>query len=572
MTRVSRRAFLTTTAGATIVGILSACQQQAPAAPPAKPTEAAKPIVPPTAAPAAPKPAEAPAAKPAEPAATAAPKPAAAAEGAPKRGGTLRIVQTNDFVSMDPIHASGPTARACYDSLLAWRPDAKGLYQVEPMLAKSWDVSGNKITFKLRENVKFHDGSDLNADVVVWNLKRMVQNPKSFAKNFLAAVDAENPAQAVDPMTVQVNLKRPSAAVLSSLSDANGNTPIVSKKAADEKGEEWLKLNPVGTGPFKFVSFASGDKLEVTRNENYWQQGKDGKALPYVDKITYRVIIEQSTQFNEMRAGTADILENIRGRDVPAAKQIGHAAYIESPFRGSKRQYFFNAVKGPFKDNQKLRQAVHHAVDREAMAKALGAGLGIALPYEFVPGAIGYDTSVPFYDFNLDKAKQLFADSGAKPGIEVRLTAHNREVDQQQAQLLQAMLDKIGVKVNLDIVERVAWGEKVRIQNDFEMASRLSGVAVDPTDDLLVTWAEGGNSAYHRAKVPGLLDTLNKADGEYDNTKRQQLFVDAQKLMHESAWFGYMWFENGNFLVHKRIKGFPAPWGSYREWEWWIEE
>jgi peptide/nickel transport system substrate-binding protein len=560
------------------LGVLAACQQQAPAPP--KPAEAPKAIVPPTAAPAAPaKPAEAPkpAAPQAAPAATTAPaaKPAEAAKpaaGTPKRGGALRIAQINDFVSMDPIHASGPTARTVYDSLLTWRPNAQGQYGVEPGLAQSWDVSGNKITFKLRPNVKFHDGSDLNADVVVWNLKRMVQNPKSFARPYLAAVDAENPAQATDPMTVQVNLKRPSAAVLSSLSDANGNTFIVSKKAADDKGEEWLKLNPVGTGPFKFVSFQSGDKLEVTKNENYWKQGTDGKPLPYVDKITYRVIIEAATQFNEMRAGTTDLLENVRGRDVPAAKQIAHATYIESPFRGVKRQYFMNAVKGPFTDNVKLRMAVHHAVDREAMAKALGAGLGVPLPYEFVPGAVGYDAKVPFYEFNLDKAKQLFAESGAKPGLEVRLTAHSREVDQQQAQLIQAMLDKIGIKVNLDIVERVAWGEKVRLKNDFEMATRQSGVAVDPTDDLLVTWAEGGNSAYHRAKVAGLLDTLGKADAEYDMAKRQQLFVDAQKLMHDSAWFGYMWFENGNFLVHKRIKNFPAPWGSLREAEWWIDE
>jgi peptide/nickel transport system substrate-binding protein len=156
--------------------------------------------------------------------------------------------------------------------------------------------------------------------------------------------------------------------------------------------------------------------------------------------------------------------------------------------------------------------------------------------------------------------------------IEVRLTAHNREADQQQAQFIQAMLDKVGVKINLDIVERVAWGEKVRINNDFEMATRQSGVAMDPSQDLVLTWAEEGNSAYHRAKVPGLLDTLQKADTEYDEKTRHQYFVDAQKLMHDSAWFGYMWFENGNFLVNNRIKGFPAGWGSLRESEWWINE
>lgn len=207
--------------------------------------------------------------------------------------------------------------------------------------------------------------------------------------------------------------------------------------------------------------------------------------------------------------------------------------------------------------------------DRDGL---VGGGLGIPLPYEFVPGAVGYDPSAPFYEFNLDKAKQLIQESGVTTPLDVRFTVHSREQDVQQAQLIQQMVDKIGVKLNLDVVERVAWGEKVRIQNDFQMASRQSDVLVDPTDDLLVTWAEGGNSAYHRAKVPGLIDTLHRADAEYDPQKRHDLFVQAQKLMYDSAWFGYIWFEMGNFLVHQRIQNFPGTWGSLRESEWWISE
>ena len=400
-------------------------------------------------------------------------------------------------------------------------------------------------------------------------------DPKSFARNYLSAVDADNPATAIDRLTVQLNLTRPSAAVLANLSDAaaqGNNTAIVSKKAVDDHGKDWLALHPVGTGPFKFVSFASGDKLVVQRNENYWRTGADGKPLPYLDGITYRVIIEATTQFNEMRAGTSDFAMNILGRDVLAAKQIEHAAYTESPFSGNKRQYFFNSLKPPFQDNLNLRQAIHYAVDRNAIARAVGGGFGFPLPYEFVPGAIGYDPSVPYYEFDLDKARQKLQESGVTPPLEVRFTVHSREQDVQQAQMIQQMVDKIGIKLNLDVVERVAWGEKVRIQNDFQMASRQSGVAVDPTDDLLVTWAEGGNSAYHRAHVPGLIDTLHQADAEYDQAKRQALFVQAQKLMYESAWFGYIWFEPGNFLVHNRIQGFPGTWGSLREAEWWIKD
>jgi peptide/nickel transport system substrate-binding protein len=577
--RVSRRVALAGIGGIAAASILAACGGTKTATPTTAgkaPTTAAivpqivTPVGVATAASASSVAPAAPAAPTAAAASVASAASPSASSGAVKRGGQLRIMQINDFVSMDPIFASGPTASACFDWLLAWRPNAQGQFGVQPQLAKSWDINGKTIVFKLRENVKFHDGSPLDADTIVWNLKRMVQNPKSFATNYLPAVDKNNPAQTLDPLTVQVNLTRPSDAILSSLSDAIANTAIVSKKAADDHGEDWLKTNAVGTGPFKFVSFASGDKLVVTKNESYWQIGTDGKPLPYVDGATYRVIIEATTQFNEMRAGTADYMTNVPGRNVDAAKQIASARYIESPYGGIKLQFFFNAIKPPFKDNLKLRQAVEHAIDRDAIAKALGQGIGIPLPYEFVPGAIGYDKTVPYYEFDLDKAKALLKDSGVTLPLTVRLTAHNRELDSQQAQLIQAMLDKIGVKVNLDIVERVAWGDKVRINNDFEMATRQSGVMVDPTNDLLVTWAEGGNSAYSRAKVPGLLDTLNQADGSYDDTMRQQLFVKAQNLMYDSAWFGYMWFQLGNYLIDKRIQNFPNIWGSLREAEWWI--
>jgi peptide/nickel transport system substrate-binding protein len=559
----SRRSFLRLTAMAGIagVGLLVACRAPAPASTSGAPAATVAPIVPSQAT---------------QPPAVSAPTPTAgtvATAGAIKRGGQATILQTNDFVSMDPIFASGPTAAACYDWLLSWRPNPSGTYAVQPSLARAWEASADKIVFYLRDGIKFHDGSDLTADVVAWNLNRMVQNPKSFATNYLSAVDKNSPSTVIDRTTVRLNLTRPSAAVLANLSDAaaqGNNTAIVSKKAADDHGEAWLALNPVGTGPFRFVSFASGDKLQVQRNENYWQTGADGKPLPYLDTITYRVIVEATTQFNEMRAGTSDFAMNVLGRNVPTAKQIAHARYIESPFSGNKRQYFFNSLKPPFQDNLALRQAVHHAVDREAIAKAVGGGFGFALPYEFVPGAIGYDTNVPFYEFDLQKAKQRMQEAGVTTPLEVRMTVHSREQDVQQAQLIQQMVDKIGIKLNLDVVERVAWGEKVRIQNDFQMASRQSGVAVDPTDDLLVTWAEGGNSAYHRAHVEGLIDTLHQADAEYDQAKRQALFVQAQKLMYESAWFGYIWFEPGNFLIHNRIQGFPGTWGSLRESEWWI--
>lgn len=497
---------------------------------------------------------------------------------APTRGGNLTIMWTSDFVSMDPIHSNGTTRAAIYDWLLAWRPDETGQFSVQPMLATEWEIGDNTITFTIRDGVSFHDGSELNAEVVAWNLARMVQTEESFAKNSLPAVDVENPAEVIDPMTVQLNLTRPSAGVLTALSDVVLETAIVSKQAIDENGEDYLKANAVGTGPFTFVEWRSGDALEVARNENYWQLGDDGEPMPYVDGVTHRIIIAVSTEFAEMRAGTADFMRNVPGRDVPAAQGIADAEYLQAPFGGLRRQYFFNSKKGPFTDSVELRRAFHHAIDREAIARALGAELGQVLPYEFVPGTLGYDESVEFYEFDQEQARALIAESGVATPIDVVLTVHSRELDQQQAQIIQAMAAEVGFNVTLDVVEDVAWGEQVRINNDFEMATRQSGTQADPTNFLLNTWATEGNSAYHRAEVPGLLDLIREADSTYDAEERHALFVEAQALMYDSAWIGYMWYENGNVLLNDRVENYPvvngdsATWGSLREWEWWISE
>ena len=110
----------------------------------------------------------------------------------------------------------------------------------------------------------------------------------------------------------------------------------------------------------------------------------EGTTIEFAAKV-----VSASSSVSTSGSGTSDIITNVRGRDVPAAKQIAHATYIESPFQGNKHQFFFNATKPPFKDNLKRRQAINHAVDRAALAKALGGGLGIPLPYELVPGSIG---------------------------------------------------------------------------------------------------------------------------------------------------------------------------------------
>ena len=506
--------------------------------------------------------------------------PVVAQDGAsPVRGGEAIVIWTSDFVSMDPIHSNGTTRAQIFDWLLAWRPNENGEFGPQPMLATAWEADDTGVTFTLREGVTFHDGSALTAEVVAWNIARMVQTETSFARNSLRAVDVDNPATVIDDLTVRVNLTRPSSAVLTSLSDIQLETPMVSMAAAEANGEEWLKANPVGTGPFKFESWTTGDSLRVVRNESYWQMGADGQPLPYLDAINYRIIISVATGFAELRAGTADWLRNIPGRDAPAAREIEHATLLDASLFGLKRRFFFNATIPPFQDNLALRQAFNYAIDRDAVALALGAGQGRAHPWEFSPGTIGFDESVPHFTYDPDRAVELLAESGVEMPLKTVMTVHSRDLDQQQAQIVQAMLGEIGVEVELDIVEDVAWGEQVRVNADFEFASQQGGTPSNPASTLQTLFEVDGEQGYARGEVPGLPELLQAADSTYDPAEQHDLYVEAQGLMHEAAWWCYMWFETGNVLLHNRVKGVQllpngesGIWGSLRESEWWIEE
>ncbi len=483
-----------------------------------------------------------------------------ASSGKPKRGGTLRAVVVNDWTTMWPVLATGPAPSACYDWLVRWRKRADGRWGPVPGLALSWDLGDTAATFKLRQGVKFHDGSDLNAAVVAWNAQQWMQNPKSLAKDNLLGVDDKSPATVVDDYTVKINLTGPNGALLAALSDATQTTGIASKAAFDKLGQDGLNLHAVGTGPFVFDQFQSGSQLVLNRNETYWDKDADGNPLPYLDKIIYRFVPNDSVRLTEMRSGNADITDTILGRDAVTAKGDSNLVYFEAPTLGNRYRIFFNGQKGPFKDNLKLRQAVHYAIDRDAIAKAVGAGVGLPQKYDLTPGVIGYDETAQFYGYDLAKAKSLMAESGAPSGLQIDLVVITREADQLQAQIIQQMLDKIGIKAQISALERVAWGDRVRKQNDFDMGTQRTGTAVDP-DQLSLSWASTGPAAYIRATGPEI-DQIHKqfdlGRSTYDPQKRQQIYKDLQTQWFNTAWWGFLWLQPQNYILSKRVKSTPG--------------
>ncbi len=545
---------------ALLLGLLAACAPAtAPTAASTKPAAGAPPA-------AAPSPAgtTAPGTVATKPAA---PTPAAAAKV--KRGGTMVVSRNNAVDSLDNVMTRAfyaPTWTMIYEHLLTYEllDPAKATWELRPQLAESWDVSDpTKITLKLRQDVKFSDGSDFNAEVAKWNLDRVRTNPKSQGKDKVEAISS---VDVVDPYTIRLNLKQPSATALLKISNAVSQTgasatTMASKAAIDKNGEEYLNNNPVGTGPMVLSEWLPGDKLTLKKRDGYWQKGADGQPLPYLDGVVERYIQDSAVALIEMRSGTVNISDQIRVNDVQAVKSNPDLVYADLPWVEYYRfLYGFSQNSGPFKDNLKLRQAAHYAIDRESMAKTMGFGL--AKPAEYVywrPGILGYDPSVVKYSFDLNKSKQLLAEAGYPNGLDITLSVIARDPDRKIAEIAKFMWDAAGIRTKIDSLERAAALAQWKGGN-FDVG--FAGVSSLPDPDLFAPKnlvCNGVNNLTNNCNKE--FDTcINEGGATLDQAKREGIYKRCLKIFQEDA-FKQAGYVETMFWVHsKALKGFTWHW------------
>lgn len=559
--------------GAGGISLLSACAPQAPAQPaaPSKPAEAPKPqatlaapIAVPTPGQAAPAATSAPAAsKPADAA-----KPAAEAKPAAqiKRGGTLRAHRQNDWPTLDPHTAQTGNLdmTLVYDYLTRLdRHPETGAWAVSPSLAESWDIpEPTTVVFKLRPNVKFHDGTDFNSEAVKWNLERMMTHPKSTAKNHTSSIaEVETP----DPLTVRLKLKAPSPSLFVNLTaDAENVSAMVSPTWAKQAGDQGMATSAVGTGPFRLVDFQASNQATYQKFNGYWKQGADGQPLPYLDEVIFKYNQDWNAALVQLRSGELDLMWGVAGKDVPTIQSNPDLAYLPAPWAATMYQIAFNAQDGKLfagEKMKKVRHAINYALDREAIARALGAGIGEANYQHLVPGQIGFSDNTMKYEYNLEKAKQLMAEAGYADGLDVTLDFISRPEDTQNAQLYQQMLGAINVRLTLRPSERVAWVQKT-LAGDYDMGTFQSGVRADPDLVLAYRFAKDGPGNYIHWSTPELEKLFEEGRTSYDLNKRQEAYEKASNIIAEEAYVGFVWRRSGTVAMRKAVEGFTPVWNG----------
>lgn len=487
----------------------------------------------------------APAAQPPQEEKPAAEQPVAATEPtkAPEKQGptTFRIAVGIDPDTLDPALFTTTTVANIVEymaeTLVATDKDGNVL----PQLATSWEISDDSLeyTFHLREGVSFHDGTSMDAEAVKWNLDRVLDpNVKTAIRSPFTSIEE---VEAVDEHTVKLHLSQPFAPLLSSF--ALETSAIVSPASVDVEGNSYDNITqPVGTGPYVFKERVKGERIAVTRNEDYWGE------QPYYDEVVFRVVPEAATRESLLLAGQVDLIILPPISDVPALQQNSDVKVLLAP---SDRTIFIAMNNNDeVLSDVRVRQALNYAVNKQEIIDSVLFGAAEALDAPMASSLFGYCAQQP-YEYNPEKAKNLLADAGAE-NIELNfISPTGRYVqDFQASQAIAGYLSEVGIKSTVSTMDWPSYvGAILTPPDENTQDLHLLGWAPSYLDaaQQMVQFDSSqappnglATSFYSNPQVDELIDAAGR---ETDPAKRKDLYCQASGIIWEEAPWIFLWVQ-----------------------------
>ena len=467
---------------------------------------------------------------------------------AQKRGGTLRLYHNDNPPSTSLLEestiASVTPFSAVFNNLVVFDPAKvhESIDTVVPDLAESWswDATNTRLTFKLRQGVKWHDGKPFTAKDVQCTWRMLIG--KSEVSEF-----HRNPRKVWYCKLQDVTINGDYEATFE-LSEPQPSLPVLLASAFSavypcHVPQATMRTRPVGTGPFKFVEFKRGDSIRLVRNPDYWK-----KDRPYLDEITFRMIDSRATRMLAFATGEFDITFPA-DVSVPLMKDVkarAPNAICEMITTGTQSNLMVNRVNPPF-DNPEIRKAMSLAIDRKAFNTILMEGLALmggamlpkpagewGMPPEMVSSLTGYG---PDTDKNIAEAQAIMQKLGysdAKP-LQIKIQTRNLPTYRDPAVILTDQLKKIYIVGELDILDTPRWYAKLA-KKDYTIGLNVTGVSVDDPDGNIVEnyscKSERNYTQYCNAEVDKLLAAQSR---ELDKEKRRKIVWDIERLLVDDA-------------------------------------
>ena len=475
--------------------------------------------------------------------------------GAPVAGGTLTFALENDLINGDPMLSTSFVDRnvhyLIYDTLL--RSDPKG--NIIAGLATKWETSsdGRAFTLTLREGVTYQDGSPFNAESVKWNLDRYRTEAKSQRKGELNSVSG---VTAVDAKTVRLDLKAPYAPLAAQLVDRSGM--MLSQKAVESGGADFTR-KPVnaGSGPFAFVEAVKDDHVTLAKNPKYWDKDKDGKQLPYLDKVVIKPITDGTVRVTQLKTGDVQAANNIPGKDVADMRKSTDLTWIEGPNFGFNSIILNNAPGFVFNEI-KYRQAFASAIDRQELVDKVSFGVDRVGYGPISPAHFAYDAG--FKPFTVDPAKaKSLVDSVGKGALSFTLIIPAGDpVQVQYATLIQAQLAKAGIDMKIQSLEFAQILDQ-QTKHVFKDATLVGWSGrLDPdgnTYDHIVTGRPFNDASYSSKTVD---DAMEQQRTLSDPAARKPLLRKAEETVVSEAGRVWFSFRITGIATAKKVHGIDA--------------
>ncbi|WP_217586263.1 glutathione ABC transporter substrate-binding protein [Lentibacillus saliphilus] len=449
------------------------------------------------------------------------------AGGAGEKGGTLKIAIQSDATNMDPHFITNiPTANVLhgkvYETLVAFDQDMN----IVPKLAESWEpIDETTWEFKLKEGVTFHDGTPFNAEAVKVTYDRLLDPETGSPQRDKVSMIQE--VKVVNDQTVQLILSEPYAPLMSILSSQEAsilNPEIV------KNDPESLSKTPNGTGPFKFEKWNSGQDITLVKNEDYWGEQAG------VDKVVFEVVPEGSTRLAMLETGEAHITDEVPVNDIERINNTDNLR-IER-VEGLAVEYLGFNTQSPIFENVKLRQAVSHAIEREAIIEGIYNNVGTLANSALSPNVFGYSKDATPYEYDINKAKELVKESGVDTSQEIQLITSDRKERIDMAEVIQSQLKGIGLNVNIQVLEYGAFIESIDT-GDNDMFISGWGNATGDGDynqyNLFHSDSHGsaGNSFFYTNEQVDQL--IEEGRAVSDPEKRKEIYAQTQQIELEEA-------------------------------------
>ncbi len=471
----------------------------------------------------------------------------ALAQQAPRKGGTLRLAMPYNPAAVDPMTGRNlPDLNvlwAVFDALIDFEPTT---LELKPGLAKSWKFTDAKtLVLDLVEGVKFHDGTDFTPEAVKFNLDRYKDDKRSNVKADIGTMDS---VAVTGKNQVTLKLTKPNAGLPNILTNRVGC--IVSPKSIQDAKDGNVDRSPVGTGPFKFVSWQDNDSFVLVRNDNYWRPG-----LPYLDGISIKIINELNTIVRAVVAGEADLGVNLQAPQKAVADRSSGVVAVAAP---SLVLYgaFLNYGRPPL-DDVRVRQALNYAINRDEINKIVAVGLGqpssAILPKEHWACDAATQN---YYSYDPEKAKKLLADAGHANGLEIEAYGWADQLAMQRQEVIISQLAKVGIRIKLTALAPQQAVQAYMIEKKGAMFISPSSAYPDPSQLYEALFGKTALRNPSGIELPGFRELLDATMEAQDQAARKAAFVKLQRFVLENALQMVQFISPAVSVANPKVKNF----------------